>query len=184
MIAKIITIASVTFLVALAPTALAGSERTSSHITSAHIKNGTIQLVDISARARRALRGQRGLRGVPGAPGPVGAQGPAGPQGFAGPQGPQGGPGLTGVQYVVTESATSPAFATCPAGKFVIGGGGAAIGPTNLLFATAPNAANQWGAAADPAGEPVVAFAVCANLSAPPTSPAALQAARAALEGK
>jgi hypothetical protein len=157
-------------------------------VTSKHIKNGTIQTIDISKKARTALRGQRGPRGFQGAQGAPGTQGPQGAQGIQGVQGfagPQGEPGLTGVQYVVAGSATSPAFATCPAGKFVIGGGGAADGPTNVLFATAPLADTTWGAAAVPETEPVVAFAVCANLSAPPTAgAAALSAARAALEGK
>ena len=67
-------------------------------VTSANIKNGTIQTVDISAKAKRALTGQRGPRGVAGATGaqgiqgPVGTQGPVGPQGPDGPKGPQGSP--------------------------------------------------------------------------------------------
>jgi hypothetical protein len=35
-------------------------------VTSKNIKNGTIQLVDISAKAKKALRGQRGPRGPQG----------------------------------------------------------------------------------------------------------------------
>lgn len=35
-------------------------------VTSKNIKNGTIQLVDISPRAKAALRGQRGPRGIAG----------------------------------------------------------------------------------------------------------------------
>jgi hypothetical protein len=38
-------------------------------VTSRNIKNGTIQLADISPRARAALRGQRGPRGAQGAQG-------------------------------------------------------------------------------------------------------------------
>jgi hypothetical protein len=38
-------------------------------VTSRNIKNGTIQLVDISPRAKDGLRGQRGPRGAQGAPG-------------------------------------------------------------------------------------------------------------------
>ena len=160
-------------------------------VTSKHIKNGTIQTVDISAKARATLRGQRGpagprgLAGAQGAPGSQGAQGPQGAAGAQGPQGAQGAQGVTAVQYVEVESATSPAFAACPAGKFVIGGGGTANGATNVLFASAPVAVDTWGAAAVPEDEPVAAFAICAVLSAPPAaSPAALSAARAVLEGK
>jgi hypothetical protein len=39
-------------------------------VTSNNIKNGTIQTVDISAKAKRALNGNRGPRGFQGAPGP------------------------------------------------------------------------------------------------------------------
>ena len=41
-------------------------------VTSANIKNGTIQMADISAKAKRALRGQRGPRGLQGEAGPPG----------------------------------------------------------------------------------------------------------------
>jgi hypothetical protein len=46
-------------------------------VTSASIKNGTIQMADISAKAKRALKGNRGPRGFTGEAGP---QGPAGPR--------------------------------------------------------------------------------------------------------
>lgn len=65
-------------------------------VTSKNIKNGTIQAVDISAKAKRALKGNRGPRGLAGAPGQPGAQGPAGANGAngaAGLIGPQGPPG-------------------------------------------------------------------------------------------
>jgi hypothetical protein len=44
-------------------------------ITGKNIKNGTIQLADLSPSARKALQGQRGPRGVEG---PRGRTGPAG----------------------------------------------------------------------------------------------------------
>jgi hypothetical protein len=74
-------------------------------VTSTNIKNGTIQTVDISATAKRALKGNRGLRGAPGpagaagtqgAPGPQGAPGLQGLQGLQGPKGDQGEPGAEG----------------------------------------------------------------------------------------
>ena len=74
----------------------------SSMITSANIKNGTIQTVDLSGKAKRALRGNRGLHGRAGNAGPAGPQGPPGPigpqgdPGPAGPQGPSGPPGPAG----------------------------------------------------------------------------------------
>jgi hypothetical protein len=65
-------------------------------VTSKNIKNGTIQTVDISAKAKRALKGNRGPRGVAGLRGPQGMAGAAGPQGPAGTQGPQGDKGDKG----------------------------------------------------------------------------------------
>lgn len=47
-------------------------------VTSKNIKNGTIQTVDISAKAKRALKGNRGPRGFEG---PVGVPGTAGAPG-------------------------------------------------------------------------------------------------------
>jgi Collagen triple helix repeat (20 copies) len=67
-------------------------------VTSKNIKNGTIQTVDLSAKAKRALKGNRGPRGFSGAPGVPGPQGPQGPQGLRGSQGPQGPQGLQGIQ--------------------------------------------------------------------------------------
>jgi Collagen triple helix repeat (20 copies) len=71
-------------------------------VTSKNIKNGTIQTVDISAKAKRALRGNRGprglqgLAGVSGPQGPTGVPGPAGQAGAAGPEGPEGPQGPPG----------------------------------------------------------------------------------------
>lgn len=68
-------------------------------IGSSQIKNGSIQLVDMSAKAKKALKGQRGPRGPAGpvgATGATGVVGAAGPQGPAGPQGAQGAQGLQG----------------------------------------------------------------------------------------
>jgi hypothetical protein len=59
-------------------------------VTSKHIKNGSIQTVDISAKAKRALRGNRGPRGFRGLPGVQGLPGSMGPQG---PKGDKGDPG-------------------------------------------------------------------------------------------
>jgi hypothetical protein len=62
-------------------------------VTSKNIKNGTIQLVDISPRAKAGLRGKRGprgIRGTTGLPGPAGAAGLPGPAGPAGPKGDKG----------------------------------------------------------------------------------------------
>jgi hypothetical protein len=56
-------------------------------VTSKNIKNGTIQLVDMSSRAKAGLRGKRGLRGIRGTIGLPGPTGPAGPKGDKGDKG-------------------------------------------------------------------------------------------------
>jgi hypothetical protein len=101
-------------------------------VTSKSIKNGTIQTVDISTKAKRALKGNRGPRGfegVPGAQGPQGAQGAQGAQGLA---------GISRLIYVdgtvdsqcslalpcpPGESPVGFSVATCPVGSYVVGGG-------------------------------------------------------------
>ena len=65
-------------------------------VTSKNIKNGTIQTVDISAKAQRALRGNRGATGRAG---PAGAAGPAGLAGAVGPHGAKGDRGPSGAYY-------------------------------------------------------------------------------------
>lgn len=87
-------------------------------VTSRNIKNGTIQLADISAQARHALKGSRGPRGRAGAPG------------LSGPQGAQGPPGksLSYVNGYSEHTAVPPGSfrfvnAVCPANTAVVGGG-------------------------------------------------------------
>jgi hypothetical protein len=83
-------------------------------VTSATIKDGTIQTVDISAKAKRALKGNRG------------PQGPAGQDGFDGSPGP---PGIQRLRLIsnsvsVPPGTTSPALAaTCAPGETAVSGG-------------------------------------------------------------
>jgi Collagen triple helix repeat (20 copies) len=94
-------------------------------VTSKQIKDGSIQAVDLSAAAKRALKGARG------APGARGALGPQGPVGIQGPQGIQGPPGAPGIQRIrlVTAALSIPpggqdqAEAACPAGETAVSGG-------------------------------------------------------------
>ncbi|MEY2513927.1 MAG: hypothetical protein QOJ89_1285 [bacterium] len=65
-------------------------------ITSADIKNGTIQLVDISTKARTSLAGATGATGSAGAKGATGAPGGAGAKGDTGATGATGATGTTG----------------------------------------------------------------------------------------
>jgi hypothetical protein len=103
-------------------------------ITSKNIKNGTIQTVDISAKAKRALKGNRGPRGFQGARGAPGAAGATGP---AGPQGPPGVQSLTavGISTTVSPGSFGTVTATCPAGQRPVSGG--------FLFAGITTASNR-----------------------------------------
>jgi hypothetical protein len=62
-------------------------------VGSAQVINGSLQKVDLSAKARSALRGTRGARG---ALGPAGPAGPSGLQGLKGDTGAKGDAGATG----------------------------------------------------------------------------------------
>ena len=68
-------------------------------VTSANIKDGTIQLADLSAGAKKALKGARGVRGpggVSGSAGPKGDPGAAGAKGEKGEKGDRGDKGEKG----------------------------------------------------------------------------------------
>jgi hypothetical protein len=83
-----VTRRALVFCSILAALTIASASTAAFVVTSKNIKNGTIQLVDISTRAKAGLRGQRGQRGFAGAPGIPGAQGIPGSQGPPGPPGP------------------------------------------------------------------------------------------------
>jgi hypothetical protein len=137
--------------VVAAVVAAASSTAATIMVTSKNIKNGTIQTVDISAGAKRALkgaRGARGPRGFPGARGSQGAQGPAGPQ------------GLQGIQRLVAVSATKTipgstadtVVATCPSGMAVVSGGFNLVpaGSTGTPTVTSSGSAtNAWSVTVD-----------------------------------
>ena len=120
-------------------------------VTSKNIKNGTIQTVDISAKAKRALKGNRGPRGFQGAPGVQGAVGPPGPQGLRGLTGAAGpaGPGLSGLHYVWAHEPVAPnsggsALAECEPGEVVISGGGSTDADAHMVYATVPVEPDAW----------------------------------------
>lgn len=105
--------------------AAASATATTIVVTSKNIKNGTIQTVDISAKAKRALKGNRGPRGLVGIRGPRGLPGLAGPPGVPGQQGP---PGVLSLRTVVNSVEVPPGerrqvVATCPSGQRVVSGG-------------------------------------------------------------
>jgi hypothetical protein len=89
---------SASLVVAIAALILAstGSAVAASLITSKQIKDGTIEVKDLSKKARGSLVGNRGLTGTKGDQGPQGVPGPQGPQGVKGEQGDAGAKGETG----------------------------------------------------------------------------------------
>jgi hypothetical protein len=132
-------------------------------VTSKMIKNGTIQVVDLSAAAKKALKGNRGARGAAGAPGPAGPQGP---------QGLQGPPGVQQLRLVVSPTIAVPpnqlreAQAACPAGEIAVSGGyglqgdaAAVVQSYGLGAAWSVKAENGFDATAD---AQVAAYAYCA----------------------
>ena len=90
--------------VVVATAATAGA---ASLITGKQIKDGTIQLKDLSASAKKALRGTPGPRGPQGE---TGAQGQPGPQGSTGPAGAKGDKGDPGTSLF--DAATIPSGVT------------------------------------------------------------------------
>jgi hypothetical protein len=128
--------AMVVALVALFVASSGGAYATSQAlIGSPQIKNGSIELVDISAKTKKALKGQRGPRGFSGANGANGTNGLPGPQGPAGPQGLTGANGanggfdpnklnyVTGATFTLTPGTGNNTATSCPAGSKAIGGG-------------------------------------------------------------
>ena len=130
-------------------------------VTSKNIKNGTIQTVDLSAKAKKALKGNVG---------PAGARGPAGPQG---PAGFVGATRVVSATFAVpSNTAGSPQTVSCPAGTGVISGG--VISDTQGdTWVDAPSG-NGWSGAANnvaginPGG--VTVYALCAQGVAAPAS--------------
>jgi hypothetical protein len=97
------------------------------------------------------IQGPAGQQGPIGPVGPVGPMGPQGLQGEPGQQGIQGAAGISGLEIVhafnrVENEPRVDAFANCPTGKKVLGGG-YQIGSNNLntsAFASGPNGDSGW----------------------------------------
>jgi hypothetical protein len=145
-------------------------------VTSKNIKNGTIQTIDLSAKARKALKGNAG---------PAGARGPAGPQG---PRGFVGATKIVSATFPVpSNTAGSPQTVSCPAGTGIISGGviSEAQGDT---WVDAPSGNGWSGAANNVAGispGEVTVYALCAEgVAAPSTSSASAGTGAAAATTK
>jgi hypothetical protein len=120
--------------------------------------------------------GPQGEQGPQGEPGPVGLAGPQGEQGPQGERGETGATGLSGISDYEIVTETSPtstntvraAFAPCPAGMKVIGGGGSVVGAA--LGTSAPLLdGTTWAAfsevVAPTSNATVTAYAICANVA-------------------
>ena len=140
-------------------------------VMSKNIKNGTIQTVDLSAKARKALKGKAGRAGAPG------------------PAGPKGASGFVGATKIVSATFPIPLNGTgppqtvsCPAGTGVISGGviSEAQGDTWL---DAPSG-NGWSGAANNVGGTspgeLTVYALCAQGAPAPTTSSASASATAA----
>ena len=99
--------ASTAIAIAALVFASSSSAVAASLITSKQIKDGSIQLKDLSKKTRVSLAGKAGRAGAPGA---VGAAGAAGPQGAQGPQGEQGPQGAKGEKGDIGPRGPSNAF--------------------------------------------------------------------------
>jgi hypothetical protein len=129
-------------------------------VTSKNIKNGTIQTVDLSAKARKALKGRAGSAGTRG---PAGARGPAGPQG---PAGFVAATKLVSATFPVAVNDTGTIrTVACPPGTGVISGGVVSEAQWDT-WVDAPSG-NGWSGAANNYGgtDPgqVTVFALCAQ---------------------
>ena len=156
--------------------AMSGSAVAASLITSARIKDGTIQLKDISKKTRTALKGQRGPAGAAGATGPQGAQGNPGAAGAAGAAGANGATNVVvrqGTLISVAAGASGIVTASCNPGERATGGGNSISGlggwqviesfPTPGTAGSTPtgwrvDASNNTGSANN-----LVAIVVCAS---------------------
>lgn len=141
-----------TILVALAVALATGSATSAAFIiTSKDIKNGTIQPIDLSPKAKLAMRG---------------------PRGRAGPAGPTGPAGLGAIQTVFNYAAIQnnpgveiQVVAPCPAGKTLTGGGFQASEHTEVLSSLPYQ--NGWHVSGVYRGSAILAvlysYALCAS---------------------
>ena len=113
-------------------------------VTSKNIKNGTIQTIDISARAKKALRGQRG------------------------PQGTVGDITMVATPTTVPPGQPGGAEATCPAGQQPISGGFSSSGAMAITINAADADRRMWLVTAwnsSPSPQGLTAVAYCAKVT-------------------
>jgi hypothetical protein len=141
--------------------------------------NGNLRVVDDAASCREHERslgwnqtGPTGPAGATGATGATGETGGQGLQGLQGPQGPAGATGVTGYEIVVgppaRSNAITVAFANCPAGMKVLGGGFNHVGNDDALLSSNPGQSNStwyWQVSLKTVQGGTTAYAICANVS-------------------
>ena len=119
-------------------------------VGTSQVINGSLLKRDF--KAGQLPRGARGPRGFAGAAGATGAAGPAGPAGTAGAQGP---PGPVSITYVASAITALPngtqqdAFADCPAGMVVTGGGALSSSTSTAVSIESSALGTQTGSAID-----------------------------------
>jgi hypothetical protein len=175
------SIALLALFVALGGTSMAAVQLARNSVGTLQVRNGSLQTIDLSKKARKALKGNRGLRGAQGPVGGQGAKGPTGAKGATGAQGP--GPSAGSVGSTLLKSTYSSvvgtpaptagvavdAVAPCNPGDRVLGGGFAwndmATTGSNMVYSTQDplNNPTQWvvrGSSAT-AGNTLYAWALC-----------------------
>ncbi|MEO6206195.1 MAG: hypothetical protein ABIO67_12575 [Mycobacteriales bacterium] len=129
----------------------------------------------IGPQGVQGIRGDQGVtgeQGVPGQQGFTGATGAKGDRGEPGAQGPQGSTGVAGYQIVVgppaRNNAITVAYANCPAGKAVLGGGFNKIGNDDEILSSNPgsnNGTGYWQVSLKTSQGGTTAYAVCAVIN-------------------
>jgi hypothetical protein len=117
-------------------------------VTSSRVADGSLLANDFAAgQLKPGPQGRKGPQGPKGDPGQTGQQGL---------QGERGVPGVSGYEQVTVDKKSNPnvsiftsATATCPAGKFAVGGGGEILEPTKagvdvMLDASRPISPTTW----------------------------------------
>lgn len=114
--------ATIAVFIALGGGAYAATQLERNSVGSKQIRKGSVQLSDLSAKAKRALRGTAGATGAQGVAGPSGPAGSPGPGGPAGERGPSDAylRAIDGAPVVSCCALTELASLTLPAGRYLI----------------------------------------------------------------
>jgi hypothetical protein len=129
-------------------------------ITGAQIKNGSIQLQDLSPRAKRALKGQRGPRGFQGATGLQGTPGAAGVPGPKGTVDPNKVNQINGAPVTIVPGGFADFSAFCAPGQLAISGGATlGLGGTLTNLNTYPHAGEVKASVVNNSSFPLTVFA-------------------------